>query len=111
MHNPAPNAGPRERAAYRDLLSKYRQQVQGTVMLDELLEVTPRFKLPAPLKQRGDLIKFAAYEPLLRYVQQNYPTYRFTDTAYMMNAEGDPCLPRASQSYKIFSHVVYQGFK
>lgn len=108
--NPAPDAKDRERNAGAALL-RDDDDGGGTVMMDELRESSPKFRLPAPLKAVPNLTRYNAYIPLLRYVQSVHPEYDYIDAAYILNDNGSPCLPTRSTGYHLHTHLVYQGYK
>jgi hypothetical protein len=110
ISNPAPDARERELAAALALLAD-DDDIRNTVMLDEVREETPVFRLPEPLKTVPDLNKYNTYGALLRYVQQHHGDYDFVDSAYILNDAGSPCLPHKSAGYRLYTHIVYQGYK
>lgn len=110
--NPAPDADEREIRALESLLSA-PQYARGTLMMEEMRGVAAdwRIRLPPPL-QKGSLVDLnqrGAYEPLLEYMQAQYPNYGFVD---MGDYLGDrPCLPVRSAGYRLYTHATYNGFK
>ncbi|KAG7553631.1 hypothetical protein FFLO_02986 [Filobasidium floriforme] len=110
--NPAPDADEREIRALESLLSA-PQYARGTLMIEEMRGVAAdwRIRLPPPL-QKGSLVDLnqrGAYEPLLEYMQAQYPNYGFVD---MGDYLGDrPCLPVRSAGYRLYTHATYNGFK
>lgn len=58
-----------------------------------------------------DLVRLQAYAPLLQYLQERYPDYRFQDAAEVHGEAGDPLLPHRSDIYRLYTHVMYNGFQ
>ncbi|KAG7527146.1 hypothetical protein FFLO_07226 [Filobasidium floriforme] len=111
LANPAPDASDREKRAIEDLLRDVRA-IAGSVMLEEARRALgSRMRLPPPFQRNRvvDLGQHAAYRPLLAYLSRRFPEVGFVDeTQYL---DGRPCLARRSNGYKLFTHVIYQGYK
>ncbi|KAG7527870.1 hypothetical protein FFLO_06535 [Filobasidium floriforme] len=112
VNNPAPNATAEEKEALRSMVAN-RAVIRGTLMLDEARgnAANRTIRLPRPYKPkiRVHLGKYNAYLPLLRYMEQHYSHLNFVDAAYIFDER--PTLPKTHQSYRIYTHALYSGFK
>ncbi|KAG7562023.1 hypothetical protein FFLO_02495 [Filobasidium floriforme] len=110
LSNPSPNATEREKQALADILAD-REQFRGTVMMEEARQASPKMCLPQPYQKSRivDLGQHAAYQPFLDYLSTHYPEIGFIDQYQYL--DGRPCVPRRSNEYRLYTHVIYQGYK
>lgn len=110
LANPAPGASARELAALEALLED-RRLLEGTVMMEEARQLFARKRLPQPYQPNRvvDLTQHNAYLAFLEFLATAYPEHEFVnENNYLADVV---CVPKRSNEYKLYTHVVYQGYK
>lgn len=94
LDSPAPDASEKERKIYKDM-QPLKQNIRGTVIIDESRGETKAYRLPPALRGRQavDLERVGAYQHVLEYVSENHPEYGFVH--YNNHTSRSPSLPKS----------------
>ncbi|KAJ9091490.1 hypothetical protein QFC21_007190 [Naganishia friedmannii] len=111
LSNPARDVTDNERQQIEDLLAD-RDQVRGTLMMDELDPDSTQLRLPRPVYSQTpvDLSKpdYDAYNPLFEYIRCYQPAYSIGHLSQL--SLSSQLLPKKSSAYQLRSHIVLNGF-
>lgn len=110
LFNPAPDASPTEKEAIAALLAD-RTAINSTVLLNEAYRANATARLPPPMKVAVvNLRKYpGAYQALVDYLATYHPEYEFVDRITVGDTR--PCVPVSSERYRLYTHIVHQGYK